>query len=146
MTSRDKTTTAAMLTVLVALLLVGLASGTIIRHAVQGLPALLAAVVMVVQPAWARVAAMPVFVFWLFIMLLIWLYLLGLANVITGQFTPAEIGLTIVIGVASAVGLVTLARETRRKPVWAGVAAVVGFGALQVGAMWLSLQPALASR
>ena len=48
MTSHDKAITAAMLTVLAALLPVGLVSGTII-------------------------------------MLLIWLYLLGLANVITGQ-------------------------------------------------------------
>ncbi|OFW07061.1 MAG: hypothetical protein A3H96_13655 [Acidobacteria bacterium RIFCSPLOWO2_02_FULL_67_36] len=146
MTSREKATTAAMLTVLVALLLVGLASGTIIRHAVQVVPVLLATVVVVARPAWSRFAAMPVFAFWLFIMLLIWSYLLGLANVITGQFTPAEVGLTVVIGLACVAGLAASARETRRSPVWACVAAFVIFGALQVGAMWLSLQPALAIR
>ena len=145
MTSREKVTTAAMLTVLVALLLVGLVSGTIIRHVVQVLPVLLAIVVIVVQPAWGRCAAMPVFVFWLFIMLLIWLYLLGLANVINGQFTPAEVALTIVIGLASVIGLAVSVRQTRRTPVWGGVATFVIFGALQVGAMWLSLQPALAT-
>lgn len=135
-----------MLTVLVALLLVGLVSGTIIRHAVQILPVIAATVVIVAQPSWGRFAAIPVFAFWFLIMLLIWLYLLGLANVITGQFAPAEIGLTIVIGLASAVGLVTSASATKRTLMWAGVAAFVVFGALQVGAMWLSLQPALATR
>jgi hypothetical protein len=146
MTSREKATTAAMITVLVALLLVGMVSGTIIRHTVQVVPVLLATVVIMAQPGWSRFAVMPVFAFWLFIMLLIWSYLLGLANVITGQFTPAEVGLTVVIGLACVAGLAASASATRRSPVWAGVAAFVIFGALQVGAMWLSLQPAFAVR
>jgi hypothetical protein len=135
-----------LLAVLVALLLVGLVSGTIIRHAVQVLPVLVASLVVVLRAAWSRFAAMPVFAFWLFIMLLIWLYLLDLARVITGQFSPAEIGLTVVIGIACVVGLGATAREPTRSQWWAGVAAFLLFGALQVGAMWLSLQPALASR
>ena len=135
-----------MLTMLVALLLVGLVSGTILRHAVQVLPVLLAAVVVVMQPAWSRFAAMPVFAFWLFIMLLIWLYLLGLANVITGTFPPVEIILTVVIGLACVAGLAASARKTTRSAGWSGAAAFLIFGALQVGAMWLSLQPVLASR
>ena len=146
MTPREKVSTGAMLTVLVALLLVGLVSGTILRHAVQVLPVLLAAVVVVMQPAWSRFAAMPVFAFWLFIMLLIWLHLLGLANVITGTFAPAEVVLTVVIGLACVAGLATSARRTTRSAGWSGVAAFLMFGALQVGAMWLSLQPVLANR
>jgi hypothetical protein len=146
MTSHEKISAAAMLTVLVALLLVGLVSGTIIRHAVQVLPVLVASLAVVVRPAWSRFAAIPVFAFWLFIMLLIWLYLLGLASVVSGQFTPAEVGLTVVIGLACVVGLAASARKTTRSNWWAGVAAFLIFGALQVGAMWLSLQPALASR
>lgn len=146
MTPRGKVSTGALLTVLVALLVVGLVSGTIIRHAVQVLPVLVATVVMVVQPAWGRFAAMPVFAFWLFIMLLIWLYLLGLANVITGNFTPAEVSLTVVIGLACVAGLAASTRETTRSAGSSGVAAFLVFGALQVGAMWLSLQPVLASR
>jgi len=146
MTPREKVSAVAMLTMLVALLLVGLVSGTILRHAVQVLPVLLAAVVVVMQPAWSRFAAMPVFAFWLFIMLLIWLYLLGLANVITGTFPPVEIILTVVIGLACVAGLAASARKTTRSAGWSGAAAFLIFGALQVGAMWLSLQPVLASR
>lgn len=133
-------------TVLVALLLVGLVSGTIIRHAVQVLPVLVASVVVVIRPAWSRFAAIPVFAFWLFIMLLIWLYLLGLANVVTGQFKPAEVGLTVIIGLACVAGLAASARRSARSNWWVGLAAFLMFGALQVGAMWLSLQPVLASR
>ena len=146
MTPRGKASTGAMLTVLVALLLVGLVSGTIIRHAVQVLPVLVAAVVLVVQPAWSRFAALPIFAFWLFIMLLIWLYLLGLANVITGKFTPAEVSLTVVIGLAcmDRPGGVGSRDHTRSRVVGRG--RFLTFGALQVGAMWLSLQPVLASR
>jgi hypothetical protein len=145
-TLREKATTAALLTVLAALLLVGVVSGTILRHAVQVLPVLLATVVIVAGPAWSRFAAMPIFAFWLGIMLLIWSYLLGLSNVIGGQFTPAEVGLTVVIGLACVAGLAATAGGTGRPRGWAGVAAFLIFGALQVGIMWLSLQPALATR
>jgi hypothetical protein len=132
-----------MLTVVIALLLVGVVSGTILRHAVQVTPALVATVVVVRQPVWSRFAAIAVFAFWLLIMLLIWLYLLGLANVITGRFTLVEVILTIVIGLACVAGLaVTVGRPVR----WSGLFACVMSGALQVGAMWLSLQPALANR
>jgi len=146
MTRSERVSAAALLTVLVALLLVGLVSGTIIRHAVQVLPVLVASFVVVLRPAWSRFAAMPLFAFWLFIMLLIWLYLLGLARVVTGRFTPPEVGLTVVIGLACVVGLGASARKSTLPTWWAGVAAFLVFGALQIGAMWLSLQPMFASR
>src|SRR5262245_52885072 len=110
MTAREKVATGAMLAVVLALLLVGLVSGTILRHAVQVLPALAATVVVVRQPVWSRFAAMAVFAFWLLIMLLIWLYLLGLANVISGRFAPVEVALTVVIGLACVAGLAALVR------------------------------------
>jgi hypothetical protein len=135
-----------MLLVLVSLLLVGVVSGTIIRHAIQVLPVLFAGVAIMVDPSWGRFAPIPVLAFWLFIMLLIWLFLLGLANVITGQFSPAEVSLTVAIGLASAVGLAASARGTRHSRWPAAVATLLIFGALQIGAMWLSLQPAFSSR
>jgi hypothetical protein len=146
MSPREKATTAALLTVLAALLLVGLVSGTILRHAVQVLPVLLVTGVIAAQPAWSRFAAMPIFTFWFCIMLLIWSYLLGWVNVIGGRFTPAEIGLTVVIGLACVAGLAATARGTGRSRAWAGAAAFMTSAALQVGAMWLSLQPALSTR
>jgi len=147
-TRSDGVTAIALLAILVALLLIGLVSGTIIRHTVQVAPVLAASFVVIRRPPWGRLAALPIFCFWLFIMLLIWLYLLGLASVITGDFTVAEIVLTIAIGVACVVGLRASARSSSstRSGLWSGVAAFLVFGALQIGAMWLSLQPALATR
>ena len=143
---REKVVAGALLTVLVALLVVGIVSGTILRHAVQVLPVLAATVAVVMRPAWSRFAAMPVFAFWLFIMLLIWLYLLGWTKVISGKFTPTEIMLTVVIGLACVAGLAASARKTTRSAGWSGVAAFVMFGVLQFGAMWLSMHPAIANR
>ncbi|HSF25488.1 MAG TPA: hypothetical protein VLE20_14780 [Blastocatellia bacterium] len=105
MTRHERISATALLTVLVALLLVGLVSGTLISHALQVLPILLASVVVVLRPDWSKFAVIPILAFWLFIMLLIWLYLLGIARVVTGHFTPAEVSLTVVIGLACVVGL-----------------------------------------
>jgi len=146
MTPREKVLAGALLTVLVALLLVGVVSGTILRHAVQVLPLLAAAVVVVMRPAWSRSAAMPVLAFWLFVMLLIWSYLLGLTKLISGKFTAAEIMLTVVMGIACVAGLVASAHKTTRSAGWWGVAAFLIFAALQFGAMWLSMHPAIANR
>jgi hypothetical protein len=146
MAVHERITAVVLFTVVVALLLVGLVSGTIWRHVVQVLPVFVAGLVAMRRPGWSRFAAMPVFVFWLFIMLLIWLYLLGLANVITGKFTPPEVVLTAVVGIACVVGLGASVRRSAPSRWWTGLAAFVVFGALQVGAMWLSLQPALATR
>lgn len=146
MPQHEKTLAAALLTVVVALLLVGLVSGTVLRHVVQVLPVLVASLVVMLRPAWSRFAAMPVLAFWLFIMVLIWLYLLGLANVVNGQFAPAEVGLTVVIGIGCVVGLRASVRQPTRSQWWASVVVFLLSGAFQVGAMWLSLQPAFASR
>jgi hypothetical protein len=136
----------ALLAIAVALVLVGVVSGTIIRHVVQLAPVLVAGVVALRRPAWSRFAAIPVFAFWLFIMVLIWLHLLGLAHVITGQFKPAEVVLTVVIGLACVVGLGVASRRSTGASWHSAVLAFVLFSALQVTAMWVSLQPLFATR
>jgi hypothetical protein len=45
-----------------------------------------------------------VFLFWLVLMVLIWMYLLGMADVLSGHFSPFAIGMTIVVGMRSRVG------------------------------------------
>ena len=144
--SNGKALVFALLAIAVALLLVGLVSGTIIRHLVQLAPVLVAGAVALRRPAWGRFAAIPVFVFWLLIMVLIWLHLLDLAHVITGQFKPAEVVLTVVIGLACVVGLGVAARTSTAASWPSKVAAFIVFSALQVAAMWLSLQPVFATR
>jgi hypothetical protein len=50
---------------------------------------------------WGIYAALPIFVFWLFIMTLIWLFLLGMASAVRGHFTVVEIILRLLIGASS---------------------------------------------
>ena len=83
------------------------------------------------------------FVFWLGIMVLIWLYLLGWARIVTGQFSATEIAMTIVVGAASLPGILFAARGWRFAT---GAPLFVAGLALQVGAFWISLQPAIATR
>src|SRR5689334_19644652 len=73
----DNVLMGALIGVAVALLLVGVVSGTIIRHVIQVAPVVLAALIVFAGRPWSRFAAIAVFLFWLLIMLLIWLFLLG---------------------------------------------------------------------
>lgn len=136
----------ALATLVLALLLVGAVSGTLVRHLIQVAPAAALLAAASASRPWTSAAAMALFAFWLFIMSLIWAFLLGLANVITGTFSPTEIALTVVIGFAALAGLVA-AWRTRPQPAWpARVAAFAVAAALQIGAMWLSLRPSFATR
>src|SRR5215469_1260940 len=93
------------LVVISALYVVGMASGTVLRHVIQTAP-LWVAVLMGgrYQPAVKWIAA-PMFVLWLLIMIAIWLFLLGWARIVTGTFSAVEIAMTIVIGAACVAGL-----------------------------------------
>jgi len=135
-----------LVALVVGLLLVGVASGTPLRHVLQAAPALALLAVRARARAWTSFAAVAVFAFWLAIMSLIWLYLLGLARIVTGHFTRVEIALTLVIGGASAAGVVAALRGREPSSWPARGAAFVVAAALQVGATWLSVQPAFATR
>jgi hypothetical protein len=132
-----------LLCVIAALFIVGIASGTELRHAVQTSPLWLPVILGARRSPSAGSFALPMFVFWLGIMVLIWLYLLGWAHIVSGQFTATEIAMTIVVGLACIPGVITAARGWRLAtgaPLF-----VVGL-ALQVAAFWVSLQPAIATR
>src|SRR5580765_3027262 len=74
-----KSVAGALLATVAALVVVGFVSGTPVRHLIQILPALLALGFVALREPWAAFGALPIFCFWLLIMSLIWLYLLGLA-------------------------------------------------------------------
>ena len=118
-----------------ALLLVGVVSGTQLRHVIQVTPLLLAMGLGFRFPAWADTMAGPLFAFWLVIVTAIWLYLLGVARLVTGRFSPAEIALTILIGAASVAGLWRIAGGDWRGRVVPHVGTVIGFALLQLAAM-----------
>ena len=124
-----------------ALVAVGIVSHTLIRHAIQIAPLLLALIFMPRRPAWGVSAASPLFAFWLLLMGAIWLFLFGVARIVTGTFTTVEVALTVVIAVASVLGLVTAYRRGTTISMVARLGMIVMFAILQFAAMWLSLQP-----
>ena len=137
---------ACLASVAVSLILVGLVSATLIRHLIQILPVVAALGAVARQPRWGAYAAMAVCLFWLAIMTLIWLYLLGIARIVGGHFSAAEIVLTLVIGVSSIWGIVAAARVRPAAGLAARAVALLAFAALQIGAMWVSLLQPFANR
>jgi hypothetical protein len=130
----------------VALMVVGVVSHTPMRHVVQIAPIILAIALWARRSPLAVVAAVPLFAFWLLVMGAIWLFLLGVARVLTGSFSPVEITLTVVIGAASLAGVVVSYGQGTSAGVAARLVTVIVFALLQCAAMWLSVQPFAASR
>ena len=136
------------LAVLLALYVVGAVSvppGSL-RHEVQTLPLWFPIVAGLRNKELAKWAALPCFIFWLAIMIVIWLFLLGWARLISGHFFPSEIAMTLVTGVASAVGIATCVRwRTTVRPMVASGTFLL-FAVLQFLALRLSLIPYVARR
>ena len=129
-----------------SLLIVGLESGTFIRHVIQIVPVVIAFAAVANRRSWGPSAALPVFAWWLFVMVLIWLYLAGVRTFFTGNFTAAEIVLTMLIGLFCALGLSACARIRSTASITRRVLAVAGFGGLQFGLMWISFLPPFVNR
>lgn len=130
----------------IALGLVGVVSQTMIRHLVQIIPLILALALSARRSALSSVAAVPLFAFWFLIMGGIWLFLLGIARVFSGTFSPIEITLTLIIGAASVIGLVVAYRQGTSIPLTMRLGTIIVFAVLQFAAMWLSVQPFVATR
>jgi hypothetical protein len=137
---------ACLIGLALALLLVGLVSGTFLRHVVQVLPIILVLVVVRHRPAWAAYSALPIFICWIAIVTLIWLFLLGLSRVASGQYTPIEIILTFVMATCSVVGVFKSVALGRPLAVIGRVAAFLLFAVVQVAAMWVSFLRPIANR
>lgn len=130
----------------IALLLVGVVSGTLLRHVVQILPLGLTAAILTRRPAWGAYAALPIFGFWLFVCVMIWLFVLGISGFASGTYSPTEILLTVVMAGCSMVGAVKCIAVGRALRASARVLAVVLFLIIQVAAMYVSFQPSIANR
>lgn len=130
--------------VIASLYTVGLKSGTIVRHIVQTAPLWIGVCLGLRKSDLAKWVAMPFFIFWLCIMTFIWLYLLGWAHIVNGSFSPIEIAMTLIIGVASIVGFVSSLRLRTSTGAVTAVAISLFSFALQVATMAVSLMPAIA--
>ena len=138
MRSRRNTVIACLGGVGAALLVVGVVSGTLVRHVVQIVPVVVALAVVRARPARGSHAALPVFAWWLLMMVLVWLYLAGVPMFFDGDFTPAEIVLTGLTALFCALGLVACARMESTASTASRLAAVAVFGAFQFAMMWVS--------
>jgi hypothetical protein len=133
---------ACCLAILVALYIVGAVSHGSLRHEVQTLPLWFPIVLGFNRIEMARWCALPCMAFWLVVMALIWLFLLGWAHIVSGHFSPIEIAMTLIVGVASAFGLALCLRRIR----WStpGFAVAILFAILQLLAFRVSMLPAIA--
>jgi hypothetical protein len=125
----------------VALYVVGTVSHGVIRHIVQTAPVWVGVWLGFRRSDWAKWAAVPSFLIWLVLMTMIWLFLLGWSHVITGTFSAVEIAMTIVVGVASLVGIVAALRTKTGVSRLAGSGVFVLMGCLQILAMRISFLP-----
>ena len=125
---------------------VGIGSHLVLRHIVQTLPLWVAVALGLRRSPAAGWAGLPVFLFWLVLMAFIWLYLLGVSTMLSGHFTGLEITMTVVVGIASGIGIVAFSRLKSYLSAWglAGIFSVVA--AVQLVCFRLSFLPAIAHR
>lgn len=134
------------LAVLIALYVVGAVSNGSLRHEVQTLPLWFPIVAGFQRRDLAKWAALPCLVFWLGIMICIWLFLLGWARFVSGHFSPVEIAMTIIIGVACVMGIAVMLRWRTKVGTAAAAGTVLLFAILQLAAFRISLIPYIAKR
>jgi hypothetical protein len=125
---------------------VGLATHLVLRHIVQTAPLWISVILGFRHSRGAAWAALPLFLVWLVLMALIWLYLLGISNLISGQFSPVEIAMTIIVGAAAIVGIAGFIRfKSSLSPIKAGAIFVLML-AIQLACLRASFLPAIARR
>jgi hypothetical protein len=133
--------------VILALVLgVGLASNLVVRHIVQTLPLWFGVALGFRRARATGWISLPFFLIWLALMAIIWLYLLGIARIISGHFSPVEIVMTIIVGAASLTGIVMFAGlKSVLSPAKAAMV-FVAMALLQLACLRASFLPAIAHR
>jgi hypothetical protein len=138
---------ACCLAIILALVVgVGVPDGLVLRHLVQTLPLWVAVVLGFRRSTASGWVALPFFLFWLVLMTMIWLYVLGVAHVISGHFSPLEIAMTIVVGAASLAGIAAFARFKSGLSAWSAAGLFIALAAVQWVCFRLSLLPVIAHR
>jgi hypothetical protein len=74
------------------------------------------------------------------------LYLVGLSNILSGPFTQLEIAMTVVVRIASGVGIVAFIRLKSHLSLWGLASTFVVLAAIQVLCSRLSFLSAIAHR
>jgi hypothetical protein len=135
------------LAIILALVLgVGLASNLVLRHLVQTAPLWAGVVLGFSRSRAAAWAGLPLFLFWLLLMGLIWSYLLGISNLLSGHFSSIEIAMTIIVGASSLIGIASFIRSRRSLSPLSAAGLFVAVALIQVICFRLSFLPAIAHR
>ena len=127
-----------------ALYIVGIESHGILRHIVQTVPVWPSVVLALRGSEWSKWTALPCFLFWFSLMALIWLFLLGWAHIVSGNFTAIETALTLLVGFSSVVGTVVALRTKTHVRAIGASATFFGMLIIQILALRISLLPAIA--
>ena len=130
----------------IALLLVGIVSGTVLRHVIQILPLILALGLVLRRPVLGAFAALPIFLFWILVVVLIWLFLLGKSNIASGHYTPIEVASTFLMAACSVVGVAGSLRIRGAERIGGRILILLLFAALQIAAMRVSFLDPVANR
>jgi hypothetical protein len=96
--------------------------------------------------AWGRYAALPIFLFWLGIVTLIWLFLFGVSDYAAGSYSQAERILTAVMAASCIAGIASIISNRPNVKGSRALLVVCSFAALQLLVMWLSFKPMFANR
>jgi hypothetical protein len=134
------------LAILSSLYVVGAMNHGVLRQIVQTLPLWVPIVLGFRGSEFAKWSALPCLTIWLATMVLIWLLGAAWVYVALGQFSLADLALTLIVGAASTAGFVVALRwRTGVRPFSAG-AVVLSFGALQFLTLWVSLSLSITRR
>ena len=136
----------SLLIIFALVLGVGLASNLVLRHMVQTVPFWVAVVLGFRRSHATSWAALPLFLFWLVLMVLIWGYLLGVSHLVNGHFSPVEIVMTIIVGAAAIVGIACFVRFKSYLSLAGKASLFVLMAVFQWGCFQLSFLPAIAHR
>ncbi|MFL6390041.1 MAG: hypothetical protein ACJ71U_21385 [Terriglobales bacterium] len=135
------------LTIIAALVLgVGLATNLVLRHVVQTIPLWVGVILGFRHSRATAWATMPLFLAWLILMALIWSFLLGISHVLSGHFSPIEIVMTVIVGIAALAGIGSFFRfRSSLSPLTAGLLFVL-MAVFQVVCLRVSFLPAIEHR
>lgn len=134
------------LAILLAIYVVGVMNHGVLRPIVQTLSLWVPIVLGFRGSEFAKWSALPCLIIWLVTMVLIWLFGVAWVYVALGQFSSADLAMTLIVGAASAGGFfVALRWRTAVRP-FSAAAVALSFGALQFLTLWVSVSPSIARR
>lgn len=144
--SNERVVLGSLVGLALALLVVGVVSGTLLRHVIQIVPIIAAILLFRRHADYLAYAALPLFAFWILIVVLIWLFLLGVSRIANGHYTGIEIAMTVLMAACSlAGGVKSIAAGKPLRPL-VRVFTFALFATLQVASMMLSLREPFAHR